>query len=115
MRPIFLGVLLLACVRVEAPRHDEVIVSVQSHLDRDVCAVRLWSDAVATDRALNRLLPDEDMVSRDSPFRLHAGERRDFVLPPSGPLHLEAVGCDGQLLARREVDPKRATLTLAAR
>ncbi len=115
MRAIPLVFLLLACAHLEVPPPREQIVSVQSRLGVDVCAVRLWGDADASRRAENRLLPEAELLDGASPLRLHAGELRDFVLPPMGKLHLEAVGCDGRLVARRDVEAGDAMFTLAAR
>ena len=105
MRLFPLAFLVLACAHVPPPHAQELIVTVQSRLDRDVCALHLWGDEDVTQRGQNMLRPEP----------LRVGQRRDFVVKPMGPMHLEAVACDGRVVARRDVEPKDVTLTLAAR
>lgn len=104
---MLLGLVLLGCAHATVPVKEPLIVSVESRLNRDACAVRLWSDANAAQRMSNRLLPEEELVDSTSPYRLHMGERRDFVLDAAERTQLEVVGCDGAVLARQELETSR--------
>ena len=94
------------------------MVSVENAAGRDVCSMHVWTDDDGWRGIENRLLPGATLLASNSPFRLHDGSRRDFVVPPQGAVHVEAIDCQGEVIDARVVRAQPGmdvSLTVAAR